>query len=112
MYKRQTFDSFSHWLEGVEGKLAEKKSSKFPISTVQSQLDEHYVSITCYNLDEHYVNIEVKTANRGTLCKHNMGTIQTELGTFSRDFAGDLIMLLLFHYRTRIKFSVVVLLSY
>ena len=41
------FDSFSHWLEGVEGKLAEKKSSKFPISTVQSQLDEHYVSITC-----------------------------------------------------------------
>ena len=36
------FDSFSHWLEGVEGKLAEKKSSKFPISTVQSQLDEHY----------------------------------------------------------------------
>ena len=41
------FDSFSHWLEGVEGKLAEKKRSKFPISTVQSQLDEHYVSITC-----------------------------------------------------------------
>ena len=41
------FDWFSHWLEGVEGKLAEKKRSKFPISTVQSQLDEHYVSITC-----------------------------------------------------------------
>ena len=43
------FDSFSHWLERVERKLADRRRSKFPISTVQRQLDEHYVSK--YNLD-------------------------------------------------------------
>lgn len=43
---QKKFDSFSHWLEGVEGKLAERRRSKFPISTVQRRLDKHYVSIT------------------------------------------------------------------
>ena len=44
---QKKFDSFSHWtLEGVEGKLAERRRSKFPISAVQRRLDKHYVSIT------------------------------------------------------------------
>ena len=55
---QKKFDSFSHWLEGVEVKLAERRRSKFPISTVQRQLDEHYVSIISSTiqsgLDEHY----------------------------------------------------------
>ena len=42
-----------------------------------------------------------------------VGSLLEEVGgIFLEIFAGDLIMLLLFHYRTRIKFSVVVLLSH
>jgi len=45
MQKFQTeFDSFVHWLEGMEGKLAERRKTKYPIGTVQNELEEHYVS--------------------------------------------------------------------
>ena len=38
------FDSFVRCLERMGGKLAERRKIKYPIGTIQNELDEHYVS--------------------------------------------------------------------
>ena len=40
------FNLFCRWLEEVEGKLAKRRKVKYPVGTVQTELEEHYVSDT------------------------------------------------------------------
>ena len=40
---KKEFDQYSQWLEGMEGKLAERRATKEPIGTITSQLEDHYV---------------------------------------------------------------------
>ena len=37
------FSSFSRLLEGMEEKLVKRKKKKYPVGTVEAELEEHYV---------------------------------------------------------------------